>query len=486
MHDFLLTVFIITQFLYCFGMVVTYWFLTRAVDVVPTDAPLPGNVPQVVLFYPVLRELEGTMRTTLTGMAAADYPQDKLRVISIPNHDDGETIASLRRLQSEFPFLEIMPVPSTSDASWRPVWSSWDNNAKAYWWHNGKRTGDTNLPAKKTRQLIWAMYQLAPTSGEALLSYIDADSVVPMDYFRTAAAGMQSYDVIQNTNITGNLMNSWASSFFAMDHIQWDSTIYKHMTAGGKHPFYVLGKGLFFRFRDLLEVGGFHPWLTIEDPEIGMRLWTNGARLGVVESPLIEEVPSTFGFGVTQRKRWIAGFFQSLGAPLSQMGMPLRKRLRARMNFVPTLSLLVNPVGLAIGIWAVVQAMTSDRDFVSGPMMWLCIVNIVLALALLCFGAWRAYRMSQPVLPSKSSRVKYLARVNPVFLLIYWMWWTVPLALGFVMFLRDTGLTWERTAKTDANADLVGQRLEGRAANTANAGTQTTEVAKAADIKSAR
>ena len=64
------------------------------------------------------------------------------------------------------------------------------------------------------------------------------------------------------------------------------------MSAHGSHPFWVLGKGLFFRVRDLITLGGFHPWITIEDPEVGMRLWNNGARLGIIASPLIEEVPA--------------------------------------------------------------------------------------------------------------------------------------------------------------------------------------------------
>ena len=92
------------------------------------------------------------------------------------------------------------------------------------------------------------------------------------------------------------------------------------MSANGRHPFYVLGKGLFFRISDLIAHGGFHPWLTIEDPEVGMRLWVNGARLGVVDSPLVEEVPATWVQGVTQRKRWVCGFFQTLGRPLSRHG----------------------------------------------------------------------------------------------------------------------------------------------------------------------
>ena len=83
----------------------------------------------------------------------------------------------------------------------------------------------------------------------------------------------------------------------------------------------MLGKGLFFKASDLVALGGFHPWLTIEDPEVGMRFWINGKRLGIIENPLIEEVPTTFVHGITQRKRWVAGFFQSLASPLREMGM---------------------------------------------------------------------------------------------------------------------------------------------------------------------
>lgn len=458
MHTLLLTLYGVVQVLFLVGLLVTIWFLTMRVNLVPLgqSAGARHARPPIVLFYPVLKELEETMRTTFTGLAKADYPQHLLRVISIPNDNDTQTIDSLRRLQREFPFLEVLPVPPTTDPSWNAVWSAWEFNAKAYWWHTGKRAGETALPPKKTRQLIWAMYQVAETVSEnALLSYIDADSVVPRDYFEIAAVGSQTYDVIQCTNITGNLLGSWASSYYAMDHISWDSTLYKHMTADGKHPFYVLGKGLFFKFTDLIDVGGFQPWLTIEDPEIGMRLWTNGRRLGVAESPLVEEVPATFGQGVTQRKRWVAGFFQSLGSPLTQMGMPFGSRMRARLNFVPCLSLMLNPVGLALGIWAIVGVLTSPSSFISGPLVWLSALNIVLAVAVVGYGQYRAWKMSRPVLPTARERAKFLFRVNPVFLLGYWLWWSVPLAIGFWMFLRDGGLVWERTEKVDANHGLV-------------------------------
>jgi cellulose synthase/poly-beta-1,6-N-acetylglucosamine synthase-like glycosyltransferase len=467
------------QLVYLVSVLITLWFYTLPVNLVNRSAEPQKALPKIVLFYPVLKELEATMRTTFTGMRKAEYPPELLRVISIPNDNDPETIASLHRLQKEFDFLEVLPVPPTTDPSWDTVWKAWESNPKAYWWHADKRKGDKALPPKKTRQLIWAMYQVAPGNEDSLLSYIDADSVVPEDFWKTAAIGMETYDVVQNTNITGNLMSSWPASFYAMDHISWDSSLYKHMSANGKHPFYVLGKGLFFRFRDLIELGGFHPWLTIEDPEVGMRMWTNGRKLGVVESPLIEEVPATWEQGVTQRKRWVAGFFQTLSTPLTRMGMTPAQRFRARLNFVPCLSLAFNPIGFGVGIWAIIAVIVTHGAVLNVPTVVASVVTIILALSLMIRGMMQAARMSQPVLPRGRDRVGFVLRVNLLFVLVYWLWWVIPLAKGFSMFIRDEGLVWERTEKRDANNALI------RANNVRSAparGAQTTTAVPAEGI----
>jgi cellulose synthase/poly-beta-1,6-N-acetylglucosamine synthase-like glycosyltransferase len=448
----------VVQFLYLASLLTTIWLRLLPVDRVSRDPAdyLPlAELPPIVMLYPVLRELEETMRTTLIGMARAQYPADRLRVICIPNRDDEPTIAAAQRLAIEFPFLEVMPVPPTTDASWQSVWTAWELNDHAYWWHAGRYAGETNLPPKKTRQLIWALYQLGPTNPNALLSYLDADSVVPTDYWQTAAVGMRDYDVVQFTNITGNLLATLPTSFHALDHILWDASLYPHMSAHGRHPFYTLGKGLFFRISDLLRLGSFHPWLTIEDPEVGMRLWCNGARLGVVESPLVEEVPATWGQGVLQRKRWICGFFQTLGRPLAEMGMTGPQRMRARLNFVPCLSLLINPVGFAIGIWAVVDWLTTPRSVVSGAFRVVALVTLALTVALLGWGIGRAWRLSHAVLDSRRQRAHYLLRVNPVFVMLYWLWWSVSLIGGFAMYRGGGGLVWQRTEKVDANHSLI-------------------------------
>ncbi len=457
----LIVIYVAAQLLYLGSLLVVGYFFTRRVDWITAEQVAAEDLdgaPPILLLYPVLREAEDTMRTTMLsiGAARADYLPAQVRVVALPNADDTVTIAAISRLMAEFPFLELLTVPPTTDPRWSAVWANWETNSKAYWWHVGKRSGEMALPAKKTRQLVYALYAFAARlPGEGwLLSYLDADSAVPVTYFRIAAAGVRNYDVIQLTNVAGNLLRSWASSFHSMDHMAWDGSLYPHMTARGRHPFYVLGKGLFFKVSDLVELGGFNPWLTIEDPEVGMRLWTNGKRLGVSDAPLIEEVPQTFRGGVTQRKRWVAGFFQSLHAPLTLMGMTFSQRMKARLNVVPCLALTINAVGFPIGIWAVVEA-AEGHGPLDTALTVLSAVNIAAALTVLVRMFVVAYARSDLVLTSRRQRLAFMLRVNPVFMILYWGLWLAPLAIGLSMFIRDTGLTWQRTEKVDANHELV-------------------------------
>jgi cellulose synthase/poly-beta-1,6-N-acetylglucosamine synthase-like glycosyltransferase len=455
-----IVLFAIIQVLYLLSLAVNGYFYSRWMDLITPEEVVADRTdyPPILLLYPVLREAEETMRTTMLSIAAAQdaYRPGHARVVAIPNSNDAPSIAALERLMKEFDFLEILSVPPTTDRSWAPIWSDWDTNTHAYWWHIGKRRAEMELPPKKTRQLVYALYAFANKlpGDDWLLSYLDADSAVPVDYFRIAAAGAARFDVVQLTNVAGNLMETWASSFHAMDHMAWDGGLYAHMTARGRHPFYVLGKGLFFKVADLVAYGGFNPWLTIEDPEVGMRLWTNGRRLGVSQSPLIEEVPQTFRGGITQRKRWVAGFFQSLHTPLALMGMSFPQRMRARLNLVPCLSLALNTLGLPLGAWVLIEA-SLGRDPVDVALTVLCVLNLVAAAAVLCRIFLAAWVCSAAVLHSRRSRLLFLLRVNPLFLICYWILWLVPLGIGLYMFMFDGGLVWQRTEKVDANHNLI-------------------------------
>ena len=464
-NSLLVTIFLVSQIAYFCTFLIEFYFFTRPVNRVDMNKLAQVkevDYPYIVLFYPVLRELEETMRTTFVSLSNIDYPRDKYAVIAIPNADDAPTVASLNRLASEFDFLEVMPIPPTSDPSWQSVWDAWEANDKAYWFHRGPRAGVRDLPPKKTRQLIYAFYKTVEDrkdKGDFLINYIDADSAPPVDHFKAAAVGIRDYDVLQATNIAGNLLHSLPSSWFALDHLMWDFNKYGHLTADGKHPFWVLGKGLFFKASDLVALGGFHPWITIEDPEVGMRFWKNGKRLGLIENPLIEEVPETLENGITQRKRWVAGFFQSLDVPLKEMGFTRIERFKAWLNFIPCLSFWLNVVGIPAGIWAMVVWWKGISP-VPYPVVVLVSLNILFfAITLICIYnvAWRRTKI---VIPSIAGRLWYLLRINPLFLFIFWTIWLIPMWIGWRMYRKDTGLVWERTNKINANNDIVREIVE--------------------------
>lgn len=461
--DAIVVCFAIIQCGYCITLGITIYLRTLPVDMVDDSVHIPDeDVPFIVLFYPVLREAEQTMRTTFLTLERLDYPKDRYRVVAIPNSDDLVTVRALHSLKQRFDFLQVLSVPPTTDPSWDVVWSAWNANDKAYWWHRGPRAYNRALPPKKTRQLIYAFYTMAEALKDLpdfLVNYIDADSCPPSDHFRVAASGIRQFDVLQAQNIAGNCLATWATSMHAFDHMAWDGYLYPHLSANGKQPFWVLGKGLFFKASDLIALGSFHPWMTIEDPEVGMRFWANGKRLGIMENPLIEEVPATFGHGITQRKRWVAGFFQSLSTtPLKEMGMNGWQRLRARLNFVPCLSLSLNAIGIPTGVAAIVQ-FARGQPFVPTPLAALGLFNFSVFIILIGLVYRSTWMRSRQLFRSRWHRVLYLARTNPVFLMGWWLLWCIPLWIGFMMYLRDGGLIWERTVKNDANHVLVRKKL---------------------------
>jgi hypothetical protein len=68
---------------------------------------------------------------------------------------------------------------------------------------------------------------------------------------------------------------------------------------------------------------------------------------------------------------------------------------------------------------------------------------------------WNAWKRTKLVLNRISSRVRYMLRVNPLFLFLYYLLWSVPIVIGFGMFLADRGKEWARTEKVDADRHFV-------------------------------
>jgi glycosyltransferase XagB len=465
----LLSFYYVTQGLYSLSFLVDGYLFSRPVNMVDMDEGAElvegskEDYPLIVLFYPVLDEEESVMRTTMIALDELDYPKDRYRVIAIPNADDGETIAALKNLQGEFPFLERLEIPSTDHRSWQAVWNAWDANPKAYWWHEGGNAYNRDLPPKKTRQLIYAFYtwSLANSEPGALISYTDADSCPPRDHFLAAAIGCRKYSVLQSKNVAGNAGLTWASAMCAFDHMAWDGSKYEHLSGDPKQPYWMLGKGLFFRAKDIYDLGGFHPWITIEDPEIGLRFWKNGKTLGILEGSLIEEGPTTFSCAIKQRKRWVAGFFQTLkfsDGPMDSLGFSLVDKIKAWLIFLPCLTMSLNIVGLPLCVWAAVKWYEGTGILPVWSYYWAA-VNLSLYVFSMTVLYYRTWIRTKLIMDRASERFVYMLRINPLFVGLWWMFWTIPLWIGYGMYRNNLGLRWERTLKKDDNRLLVRDRV---------------------------
>jgi glycosyltransferase XagB len=269
--------------------------------------------------------------------------------------------------------------------------------------------------------------------------------------------GLQSYDVLQSTNVIGNILDNPFTALMGFDHMVWDGNIYPHLSANGKHPYFVLGKGLFYKAKDLVDLGSFNPWLTIEDPEVGLRLWVNGKRLGIIAEPLIEEVPQTFFFGgISQRNRWMCGFFQTLTTPLKQMGMSFGQRFLTWFNVIPPFSNLISLIGLPTGVIAL-SIFFRQSDTLSLPLTILSMTNIALFIITMGYIYVKTWQRTRLVIDDIWRRFLYMLWVNPFTLFIYAIFWCIPIIQGLGMFATGRGLIWIPTKKVDADHRLVRQ-----------------------------
>ena len=72
---------------------------------------------------------------------------------------------------------------------------------------------------------------------------------------------------------------------------------------------------------------------------------------------------------------------------------------------------------------------------------------------------WRTWIRTKLIMDTRWERARYMLRINPIFLGLWWMFWTIPLWIGYGMYRNNLGLVWERTLKKDDNKLLVRDRV---------------------------
>lgn len=247
----------------------------------PQAAPVArlrdDELPIYTVMAAVYREAS-SIKPLLRGIAALDYPGEKLDVILAVELDDLETRAAIAR--ERLPH-NVRVIIATSDG-----------------------------PKTKPKALNYAL----PFARGAFVTVLDAEDRPAPDQLRGALATFRRHGdevaCAQASLCIDNETHSLLSRMFAVEYAgQFD--VYLPGLAAMRLPLSLGGSSNHFRTRVLREVGCWDAYNVTEDADLGYRLARYGYRSEMFASSTYEEAPLAFTPWLKQRSRWMKGWMQT-------------------------------------------------------------------------------------------------------------------------------------------------------------------------------
>lgn len=251
------------------------------------DAELPAATILVALY----REA-AVLPQLVRGLAAIDYPADRISFKLVLEADDDATIQPARGLALDDRF-EIVIVPPGE-------------------------------PRTKPRALNYAL-RLCRTP---LVTVHDAEDRPDPVQLRRAAeaflAGNERLACVQAPLNWYNRDECWLSRQFALEYAaHFHALLPLYQSLGWPLP--LGGTSNHFRRDALVAVGGWDAWNVTEDADLGLRLHAAGYRCGLIAPMTLEEAPLNLSPWIKQRTRWIKGYAQTIGVLVRCPDTPWRQ-----------------------------------------------------------------------------------------------------------------------------------------------------------------
>jgi len=143
---------------------------------------------------------------------------------------------------------------------------------------------------------------------------------------------------------------------------------------------------------------------------------------------------------------------------MDRMGFSFIEKFKAWLIFLPCLTMSLNVLGFPLSVWAAVTWFNGTGILPSWCRYW-AVANLSLYTFFMTALYYRTWIRTTLIMDSTWERVRYMLRVNPLCLSLWWMFWTIPLWIGYGMYRNNLGLRWERTLKNDDNKLLVRGRV---------------------------
>ena len=241
----------------------------------PPDGHRPLPVYSVLV---ALYKEESVVAQLVQALDQLDWPRSRLDIKLICEEDDIATIAALKalRLAREY---EIVLVP-------------------------------VHMPRTKPKALAYAL----PGVRGTYVTVYDAEDRPHPGQLREAHAAFtaapQQVICLQAPLIITNARQSWWSALFALEYAGLFRGLLPMLSLTGL-PLPLGGTSNHFRTMELKQIGGWDPYNTTEDADLGLRLHRLGYRSRVIFKPTLEEAPVSRSVWLGQRTRWFKGWLQT-------------------------------------------------------------------------------------------------------------------------------------------------------------------------------
>jgi cellulose synthase/poly-beta-1,6-N-acetylglucosamine synthase-like glycosyltransferase len=235
------------------------------------------DLPMYTVLVPVYKEPE-VVGQLIGGLKNIDYPQHKLDVMLLLEEDDVKTLQAAK--------------DARPPANWRFI----------------------VVPNRQPRTKPKACnYGLEFAHGDYLVIY-DAEDIPEPSQLKMAVCAFRKntsdYVCFQAALNYFNATENVLTRMFTLEYSYW----FDYLIPGLDRlnlPIPLGGTSNHFDVAKLRKLGGWDPFNTTEDADLGIRASAEKYRVGFINSTTFEEANANLGNWIRQRSRWVKGYMQT-------------------------------------------------------------------------------------------------------------------------------------------------------------------------------
>ena len=285
------------------------------------------GLPVYTILIPLYKE-EKAIYSIIKQIQNLNYDKTKLDVKIILEEDDKITIDHLNNI--DIPeYFHVVKVPFSN-------------------------------PRTKPKALNYAMQY---ARGDYIVVY-DAEDVPDKDQLLEALNLFKSlpdnYACLQAKLNFYNANQNFLTQLFSIEYTLWFEYILQTLALSDM-PVGLGGTSNHFKADILRSIGGWDAYNVTEDADVGIRLYSHGYKVHILDSYTMEEGVGNLGIWIKQRSRWIKGFFQTFLVFLAR-SIKSRLRLNIKQKFSVCVFTGVSSISFLCMPWMVLCAYTTNSN----------------------------------------------------------------------------------------------------------------------------